>query len=188
MQSHPLTHVASRTSIVCLIACVVDHLLSEEESRPSFLTQPVNEYRATHPLNLFSPLAIFFSLPHFTRGGPLFISPSLLCSIICSLFFLLFFLSLGDFVYSLIFSQFLLSSSILSVPLSSPPRFGTISPRAPDRWPLLRARPPPPPFHLSRPSVRQSVLLFSFLSQDHVCRCCFRCCLLQMILAGTLPF
>ena len=72
----------------CLIACVANHLLSVQESRPSFLTQPVNECRAAHPLNLSSPLAVFLSLPRFIHGGPpLFISSSLLCNIICSLFF-----------------------------------------------------------------------------------------------------
>jgi len=103
----------------------VNHLLSEDESRPSFLTQPVNEHGATHPLNLSSPLTI--SLPSlFHPWRPLFISSSLLCNIICNLFFcsffsfFFFFLSSKDFICSLIFSQFSLSSSILcSSPLLS---------------------------------------------------------------------
>lgn len=59
---HPLTlrrinisqkHTLSTWALYfCLTACVENHLLSKDKSRPSFLTQPVNEYRAAHPLNL----------------------------------------------------------------------------------------------------------------------------------------
>lgn len=90
-----------------------------------FFTQPVNEYRATYPLNLFfSSLAIFFPLPHFIRGG-LYSSfpPFFFCNIICSLFLcssFLYFLR-GFHVFFNILSVLAVLQYSLCSPHASPP-------------------------------------------------------------------
>lgn len=116
---------------------------------------------------------------------PLFTATSSVACFSCS-----FFLSSGDFICSLIFSLFLLSSSILShLLLSIELRnnfFKSFWPLDPSPCPATTPFFFPP--HLPRFSVRQSILyFFSPLPQCDVCCHCLRCCLLQMIQASTLP-
>ena len=119
-----------------------------------FSPSPVNEYRASHPLNLSS------SLPHFIRWGPYSSLLPFLCNIKCSLFpplFLSFFFSKSSRDFSTFFN-------ILSVLVvlqyylcsSPPPRLQPLE--------LLAVAP------ISRPLfVHQSFLpVFFFLSHDLV--------------------
>lgn len=159
-----------------------------------FFTQPVNEYGATYPLNLFfSSLAIFFPLPHFIRGGLYSSFPPFFSATSCVACFSapLFYISSGDFMCSLIFSQFSLSSSILSVPpMPLLLRAEVWHNFSKSSWPLppLRARPPPLPFHLSCFSVHHPPSFFFFFFVITWSRFVFfRRCSLQMILASTLP-
>lgn len=70
------------------------------------LSLPVNEYRATHPLNLSSPLAIFFSSsPLFPIRRGLYSSPPLLSAASSGVFpALFFFLIFRGFFYVLSYS------------------------------------------------------------------------------------
>lgn len=94
-----------------------------------FFTQPVNEYRATYPLNLFfSSLAIFFPLPHFIRGG-LYSSfpPFFFCNIICSLFLcssFLYFLRGFHVFFNILSVLAVLQYSLCSPHASPPPCWG----------------------------------------------------------------
>lgn len=143
-----------------------------------FFTQPVNEYGATYPLNLFfSSLAIFFPLPHFIRGGLYSSFPPFFSATSCVACFSapLFYISSGDFMCSLIFSQFSLSSSILSVPpMPLLLRAEVWHNFSKSSWPLppLRARPPPLPFHLSCFSVHHPPSFFFFFCH-HMITFCF---------------
>lgn len=143
-----------------------------------FFTQPVNEYGATYPLNLFfSSLAIFFPLPHFIRGGLYSSFPPFFSATSCVACFSapLFYISSADFMCSLIFSQFSLSSSILSVPaMPLLLRAEVWHNFSKSSWPLppLRARPPPLPFHLSCFSVHHPPSFFFFFCH-HMITFCF---------------
>lgn len=157
-----------------------------------FLTQPVNEYRATHPLNLSSPLAIFFSLSHYICTGPYSSLPLFSATSSGACFPALFFILGGFYVFFNILSVLaVLQYSLCSSPFSRSPPLCRGS--AAQFLQELLTPVSEPGHHLLLficlvPLSNQSVLfLFCFLSQDHVCCRCFRCCLLQMILASTLP-
>lgn len=134
--THGLMHPAL---YFCLIAHVLSHLLSEEESQPSF-SYPPSEWMWGHSsLKSRLSLAIFLSLPSSHGAAPLFISSSLPCNIISSLFFLLFscFILRGFCMFFNILSVL----ALLQHSLSSPPLQNcvTYSSRAHDHWHPLPA-------------------------------------------------
>lgn len=136
-----------RRALVFLSDCLCREPLSVSDRKRQSRSYPPSQWIQDHsflkslPSACRLPFLISSVQPPYS-SFPLLSAASSVACFSCS-----FFPPSRDFICSLIFSQFLLSSSILSHLLL--PSCITVSSRAPDHWSALCAQPPLPPFPIS---------------------------------------